>query len=92
MERENPAGNPAAQVPAILFAVAVLWQKAVPVPCLWVHVCSGDGGGQLLTDTAPASLCRVPFYSLMRPLVQTFTPPTELMQGGLIIVRQRIFL
>lgn len=46
MERETPAEKPAVQVPEMLFAV--IWQEAVPMPCIWVRVYVGEEGGQLL--------------------------------------------
>lgn len=48
MERETPAEKSAVQVPGILFAVSIIWQEAEPMPCLWVRVCVGGEGGQLL--------------------------------------------
>lgn len=48
MEQETPAEKPAVQVPGILFAVAIIWQEAVPVPCIWAHAYVGGEEGQLL--------------------------------------------
>lgn len=36
------------QVPGNLFAVAINWQEAVPMPCVWVHVYVVEEERQLL--------------------------------------------
>lgn len=54
-------------------------------------VCRG-GRRAAFIDGSSASLCYVPFCSLMYNLVQTFTPPTQQMQGILFNVRQGMFL
>lgn len=49
------------QVPGILFAVATVWQEAVPMPCVCLPVYVGKDGGQLLLMVPQQASVMSPF-------------------------------